>query len=131
VSATVTPFLMFEGRAEEALRFYVDLLPNSSIESIEKYRANEPGAEGSVKRAAAILAGIRYQFIDSPEKHAFGFTPAVSLFIDCDSKEQLEKFAAALGEGGQFMMPQANYGFSQWFCWLQDRWGISWQLNLP
>jgi predicted 3-demethylubiquinone-9 3-methyltransferase (glyoxalase superfamily) len=127
----ISTFFMFEGQAEEALRFYVGLLPNSSIESIERYGANQPGREGSVKRAAAVLAGTRYQFIDSPAKHAFGFTPAVSLFIDCDSKEQLEKFASALGEGGSYLMPQANYGFSQWFCWLQDRWGISWQLNLP
>jgi predicted 3-demethylubiquinone-9 3-methyltransferase (glyoxalase superfamily) len=127
----ISTFFMFEGQAEEALRFYVGLLPNSSIESIETYGANEPGREGSVKRAAAILAGTRYQFIDSPVKHAFGFTPAISLFIDCDSKDQLEKFSSALIEGGHYLMGPANYGFSQWFCWLQDRWGISWQLNLP
>ena len=64
-------------------------------------------------------------------KHAFGFTPAISLFVDCDSKEQLEKFAGALVEGGHYLMGPANYGFSQWFCWLQDKWGVSWQFNLP
>jgi predicted 3-demethylubiquinone-9 3-methyltransferase (glyoxalase superfamily) len=127
----ITTFFMFAGQAEEALRFYVNLLPNSSIESLDKYGANEPGAEGSVKGAIIVLAGTRYRFFDSPVKHAFGFTPAISLFIDCDSKQQLEQFAGALIEGGHHLMEPANYGFSQWFCWLQDRWGISWQFNLP
>ena len=127
----ITTFLMFDGRAEEALRFYVNLLPDSSIESLEKYGANEQGAEGSVKGAIVVLAGVRYRFFDSPVKHAFGFTAAISLFVDCDSKQQLEKFAGALSEGGHYLMGPANHGFSQWFCWLQDRWGVSWQFNLP
>jgi len=127
----ITTFLMFSGQAEEALRFYVNLLPDSSIESLDKYGANEQGAEGSVKGAIVVLAGTRYRFFDSPVKHAFGFTPAISLFVDCDSKQQLEKFAGALIEGGHYLMGPENYGFSQWFCWLQDRWGISWQFNLP
>jgi predicted 3-demethylubiquinone-9 3-methyltransferase (glyoxalase superfamily) len=127
----ISTFFMFAGQAEEALRFYVNLLPGSSIESLDKYAANEPGAEGSVKSATVVLAGTRCRFFDSPVKHAFGFTPAISLFVDCDSKEQLEKFAGALIDGGQYLMGPANYGFSQWFCWLQDRWGISWQFNLP
>jgi predicted 3-demethylubiquinone-9 3-methyltransferase (glyoxalase superfamily) len=127
----IATFFMFPGKAEEALQFYVNLLPNSSVEFIDKYGANEQGAEGSVKRATVILAGTRCMFFDSPVKHAFGFTPAISMFIDCDSKEQLEKFANALIEGGHYLMGPANYGFSQWFCWLQDRWGISWQFNLP
>jgi predicted 3-demethylubiquinone-9 3-methyltransferase (glyoxalase superfamily) len=127
----IATFFMFAGQAEEALRFYVNLLPNSSIESLDKYGANEQGAEGTVKSAVVLIAGARYRFFDSPVKHAFGFTPAISLFVDCDSKEQIEKFAGALVEGGHYLMGPANYGFSQWFCWLQDRWGISWQLNFP
>ena len=127
----IKTFFMFDGKAEAALRFYVDLIPGSSIESLEHYGANEQGAEGTVKGAIIVLAGTRYRFFDSPVKHAFGFTPAISLFVDCDSKEQLEKLAGALVDGGHYFMGPANYGFSQWFCWLQDRWGISWQLNLP
>lgn len=127
----IATFLMFSGQAEEALRCYVATLPGSSVESIERYGAGEPGPEGTVKRATVILAGTRAMFIDSPVKHAFGFTPAISLFIDCDSREQLDSIAATLGEGGQFLMPPGDHGFSRWFCWLQDRWGVSWQLNLP
>ena len=127
----VTTFLMFAGEAEAAMRCYTSLLPDSRIESLERYAAGEDGPEGTIKRSAVVLAGTRYMFFDSPVKHAFGFTPAISLFVDCDGKEQLESIAAKLGEGGSFLMPAANYGFSRWFCWLQDRWGVSWQLNLP
>jgi predicted 3-demethylubiquinone-9 3-methyltransferase (glyoxalase superfamily) len=127
----VNTFLMFSGKAQEALRCYVSLIPNSAIESLELYGPGQAGKEGSVRRASALLAGSRFLFIDSPAPHDFGFTPAISLFADFDSKEHLESVASVLGTGGVMLMPPANYGFSQWFCWLQDKWGVSWQLNLP
>jgi predicted 3-demethylubiquinone-9 3-methyltransferase (glyoxalase superfamily) len=127
----VTTFLMFTGEAEAAIRRYVEVLPDSRIDSIERYTAGEHGAEGTIKRASVVLAGTRYMVFDSPIKHAFSFTPSISLFVDCDSREQHDTLAAALGEGGSVLMRADNYGFSQWFCWLQDRWGVSWQLNLP
>jgi predicted 3-demethylubiquinone-9 3-methyltransferase (glyoxalase superfamily) len=127
----VTTFLMFEGHAEEAMRFYVSLLPRSSIVSIQRYGADEPGPEGTVKHALFELAGCRYACIDSPAKHEFTFTPSVSLFVDADSREQLDDLVGKLSEGGKFLMPAGDYGFSQWFAWVQDRFGVSWQLNLP
>ena len=69
--------------------------------------------------------------IDSPVPHAFTFTPAFSFFVDVPSEAELRRLAAALGEGGGIMMPLANYGFSRLFTWLNDRYGVSWQLNWP
>jgi predicted 3-demethylubiquinone-9 3-methyltransferase (glyoxalase superfamily) len=69
--------------------------------------------------------------IDSPVKHQFTFTPSFSFFVDCASEDDLRRLAAALGEGGPVLMALANYGFSRLFTWVNDRFGVSWQLNLP
>jgi predicted 3-demethylubiquinone-9 3-methyltransferase (glyoxalase superfamily) len=70
-------------------------------------------------------------FIDSPAKHAFTFTPSFSFFVETESEDELRRLAAALGEGGSVMMPLGDYGFSRLFTWVSDRFGVSWQLNLP
>lgn len=128
---TIRPFLMFEGKAEEAMNLYVSLFPGSRIDSLNKYGAGEQGAEGTVQLATFTLAGQTVMCIDSPAKHAFTFTPSFSFFVDVTSGEELERLAAILGEGGGVLMPLDNYGFSQRFTWFNDRFGVSWQLNLP
>jgi predicted 3-demethylubiquinone-9 3-methyltransferase (glyoxalase superfamily) len=125
----VTPFLMFEGSAEEAMNLYVTLFPNSAVKQIARYGPGEQGAEGSVKRADFTLAGRDVICIDSPIKHAFTFTPSLSLFVECQSEAELDAAFARLSAGGAVMMPPANYGFSDKFAWLNDRFGVSWQLN--
>jgi predicted 3-demethylubiquinone-9 3-methyltransferase (glyoxalase superfamily) len=127
----ITPFLMFTGAAFEAMNFYISLFPGSRIVSIERYGADQPGREGSVKRALFELHATRFYCIDSPAEHAFTFTPSLSIFVDCDSRQQLDDAFAALSAGGQVLMPPASYGFSTWFAWTADRFGVSWQLNLP
>ncbi len=127
----IRPFLMFEGAAEEAMNLYVSLFPGSRIDSIVKYGPGEPGPEGTVQLATFTLVGQTVMCIDSPAKHAFAFTPSFSFFVDLETGEELERLAAILGEGGAVMMPLDNYGFSQRFTWLSDRFGVSWQLNLP
>ncbi len=127
---SVRPFLMFQGNAcEEAITFYTSVLPESRILDIKRYGPGEMGAEGSVYRATFELAGQLVDCIDSPVKHAFEFTPSFSFFVECATAEELDRLAAALGEGGAFLMPVDNYGFSQRFCWVNDRFGVSWQLN--
>jgi predicted 3-demethylubiquinone-9 3-methyltransferase (glyoxalase superfamily) len=127
---TVTPFLMFTGQAEEAMRFYTSLLPDAGIVSIDRYGADGPGAEGTVRRASFRIADQTLMCIDSPAQHTFSFTPSFSLFVECASEEELDRMFAALLEGGQALMPLGNYGFSRKFGWLNDRFGVSWQLNL-
>jgi predicted 3-demethylubiquinone-9 3-methyltransferase (glyoxalase superfamily) len=69
--------------------------------------------------------------MDSPVKHAFTFTPSMSLFVACNSESELRRLADALLEDGEVLMPLDNYGISKLFVWLNDRFGVSWQLNLP
>ena len=66
-----------------------------------------------------------------PGEACFTFTPSISLFVECESDAEIERLAGALGEGGQFMMPLGDYGFSRRFAWVSDRFGVSWQINLP
>ena len=81
-------------------------------------------------RATFSIAGQSVMCIDSPMKHAFTFTPAFSFFIECSSADELGRLLAALSEGGGVLMPRGNYGFSREFAWVNDRFGVSWQLNL-
>lgn len=131
MATSVRPFLMFEGRANEAIAFYVGLIPDSDIVDIARYGAGEPGPEGTVKFAVVRLAGQQVLFSDSFVSHGFSFTPSLSLFVDCESEADLERIFAALSEGGGVLMPLGNYGFSRRFGWVNDRFGVSWQLNLP
>ncbi len=121
---------MFNGQAEEAMSFYVSLFDGSRIERIERYGAGEAGPAGTVKRAHVDLCGHRVMCFDSPIKHNFTFTPAVSLFVECQDEAELDAVFARLAEGGQVLMPLDNYGFSKKFGWTNDRFGVSWQLNL-
>ncbi|HEV2506330.1 MAG TPA: VOC family protein [Mesorhizobium sp.] len=129
--ATAAPFLMFQGRAEEALTFYCKTIPGSRIVEVDRYGAGQPGPEGSIKLARAEIAGLEVLASDSYVKHAFTFTPSVSLFVICTSEEEQAQIVEALGEGGGMLMPLDNYGFSRRFAWLNDRFGVSWQINLP
>lgn len=123
--------LMFTGAAEDAMNLYVSLFPGSKIVSIDRYGKGEPGKEGSVKYAEFELAGTPFACIDSPIQHAFSFTPSMSIRVDLDDRAQFDAVCDQLTVGGQVLMPPANYTFSQWFAWVQDRFGVSWQLNLP
>ena len=125
----VATHLMFAGDAEQAMTLYVSLFSDSAITQIERYGPGEMGAEGSVKRADHI-AGREFLCIDSPVKHAFTFTPSMSVFVECESEVELEAAFARLADGGGVLMPLGNYGFSTRFGWLTDRFGVSWQLNL-
>ncbi|MBW5484780.1 VOC family protein [Streptomyces bambusae] len=127
----ITTFLMFEGKAEEAMTFYLTLFDDAEVIDITRYGPEGPGAEDTVQHATFSLAGQRFMCIDSYVQHAFGFTPALSLFVQCDSEAELMRLYEALGEQGQELMPVGDYGFSPKFAWVNDRFGVSWQLNLP
>ncbi len=126
----VTPFLMFEGSAEEAMRFYVGVFHGSEVKRIERYGPGEQGAEGSLKRADFTVAGQDLICFNSPAKHAFTFTPSISFFVECETEAELDSAFERLSSGGAVLMPPDNYGFSRKFAWVSDRYGVSWQLNL-
>lgn len=128
----VTPFLMFQdGKAEEAMNFYTSLIEDSGITSITRYKANEAGPEGTVVRALFNLKGQEFMCIDSHVTHVFTFTPSFSIFITCDTESEIDTLYEKLMAEGQALMPLGDYGFSQKFGWLNDRFGVSWQLDLP
>ena len=126
----ITTFLMFEGNAEEAMNLYISLFSNLEIKSISHYGENEGGAAGAVRHALFALNGQEFMCIDSVVKHGFSFTPAMSLFVSLDAESELDKVYAALADGGQILMPLAAYPFSKKYCWVNDKYGVSWQLSL-
>jgi predicted 3-demethylubiquinone-9 3-methyltransferase (glyoxalase superfamily) len=130
LATRVDPFLMFEGRAEEAMTFYVSLFPNSRVVELTRYGTDGPGAEGTIVSAIFEINGQRVMCSDSPIKHNFTFTPSASLFVSCENEVEFVRLAKALSENGQTLMPPDDYGFSKRFAWVNDRFGVSWQLNL-
>lgn len=131
MAPVIAPFLMFEGTAEEAMQFYVSLFDDSGVVSVERWGAHDVGAEGKIKKAQFTLCGRSFYCSDSPIEHAFTFTPSLSLFVDLDSETNLERAFSQLVDGGKVLMPLDDYGFSRKFGWVNDRYGVSWQLNLP
>ena len=126
----IAPFLMFEGKAEEAMLFYLSLFPDSEIKSISRYGENEAGPEGSVQHALFSLNGQLLMCIDSFVKHGFTFTPAMSLQVTCSGESAIDALFAKLSEGGQTLIPLDAYPFSKRYAWVNDRYGVSWQLML-
>jgi predicted 3-demethylubiquinone-9 3-methyltransferase (glyoxalase superfamily) len=128
-------FLMFNGRAEEAMNLYTSVFNGSEILSITRYGASEVGAgeasaEGTVQHATFTLNGQEFMCIDSNASHAFTFTPSISIYVRCDTEEEMDVAFAKLSQDGQVLMPLDRYPFSAKFGWVSDRFGVSWQLNL-
>jgi predicted 3-demethylubiquinone-9 3-methyltransferase (glyoxalase superfamily) len=127
---SITTFLMFEGRAKEAMDLYMSLFPNSKIVQMSTYGPEGPGKEGSVIHAIFTINGQPVMASDSPVTHAFTFTPSTSFFVQCEDAAEFERLFPALSAEGLVLMPPDNYGFSQRFAWCNDRFGVSWQLNV-
>jgi len=127
----ITPFLMFQGKAEEAMNYYTSIIEDSEITSISRYGANQAGEEGSVFQATFTLKGREYMCIDSNVKHGFTFTPSFSLYITVETEEEIDRLFKQLSEEGAVLMPLADYSFSRKFGWVVDKFGVAWQINLP
>lgn len=128
----VMPFLMFQGgKAEEAMNYYTSIIKDSEITSIVRYGAHESGDEGTVMQATFSLKDQTFMCIDSNVPHQFDFTPSFSIYVNCDTEDEIDELYQQLIEGGQALMPLGDYGFSKKFGWVNDKFGISWQLNLP
>lgn len=124
MAQTITTFLLFEGQAQEAINLYTSIFEDSKIGEVTRYD------NGQIERASFTLAGAEYMCIDSPIAHEFGFTPAVSLFVQLDDEEQFDRIFGALSEGGKILMEPGDYGFSRKYGWCNDRFGVSWQVNV-
>ena len=128
-----TTFLMFvgqqHGKAEEAMRFYMSLFKNSSILGLERHDPGEGGSEGMVKLALFTLDGQEYMASDGGLAHDFTFTPAMSIFVQCETEDEIDRLFEELSNGGSVLMELDRYPFSEKFGWVADRFGVSWQLN--
>ncbi len=123
---------MFQGGvASAALDFYRSLFPDARVDATERYGADGPGPEGTIKLARFTIGGQSVLCSDSFVRHAFDFTPSFSFFVDVESEERVPELAERLKDGGAELMPVGNYGFSRLFAWVNDRFGVSWQINCP
>ncbi|HEX9464471.1 MAG TPA: VOC family protein [Alphaproteobacteria bacterium] len=112
----ITPFLWFDGKAEEAMNFYVSIFKNSKVLAISRYGDAGPGPKGTVMTAAFELDGQKFVALNGGPQ--FTFTPAVSFVVDCETQAEVDHFWEKLSAGGK-----PNH------CgWLTDRYGVSWQV---
>ncbi|MFM9271079.1 VOC family protein [Halomonas elongata] len=113
----ITPFLWFDGQAEEAARFYVSVFPDSRIERVVRAPTDTPSVSvGEVLLVEFTLDGLRYVGMNGGP--GVPFNEAVSLHIDCADQTEVDHYWGALSEGGHTIQ-----------CgWLQDRWGLRWQV---
>ncbi|MCZ4271386.1 VOC family protein [Maritalea porphyrae] len=127
--SAVTPFVMFNGQAEEAINFYLSVFKGSRLESIVRYGVDGMGAEGSVMHSTLFIAGQKMIFIDSAITHKFAFSPSQSFFVNCESIAEVDEYHKALSAHGKVLMPLDSYEFSARYTWVIDRFGLSWQLG--
>ncbi|ASJ57600.1 hypothetical protein BP422_18845 [Brevibacillus formosus] len=116
---------MFHGQAEEAMKFYTSIFDRSEIKQIMHHE------NGQVLHATFTLKDQTFMCIDNTNGDYHAFTPAISLFVDCDTEEEVDRVFGQLSSDGQVLMPLGQYPFSEKFGWVQDRYGLSWQINLP
>ena len=112
----ITPFLWFDGRAEEAMLFYTSIFKDSKAEEKRNYGEVGPNEKGSVMSVTFELAGQRFIALNGPPM--FQFTPAISFFVDCQTQAEVDDLWEKLSAGGE----KKRCG------WLQDKFGISWQI---
>lgn len=108
----IVPFLWFDGKAEEAMQFYVSIFPDSKVGSV-----NRAGPNGPVFSVSFQLAGQEFQALNGGPMYSF--TPAISLFIKCETQAEVDALWARLTAGG---------GEEQPCGWLKDKFGVSWQV---
>lgn len=112
----ITPFLWFDGKAEEAMNFYTSIFADSKIESVTRYGEGGPGPKGAVMSGTFQLNGQTFMALNGGPQ--FTFSPAVSFFVNCETQEEIDELWEKLSEGGE----PGRCG------WLTDKFGLSWQI---
>jgi predicted 3-demethylubiquinone-9 3-methyltransferase (glyoxalase superfamily) len=112
----ITPFLWFDGKAEEAANHYVSIFKNSRIVSVHHYGEAGPGPKGTVMMVAFEIEGHAFTALNGGPQ--FNFTPAISFFVNCETQQEVDELWEKLPEGGKLLQ-----------CgWLTDKYGIAWQI---
>ena len=115
----ITPFLWFDGKAEEAINFYVSIFKNSKILSVARYGEAGPGPKGTVMTASFQLDGQEFVALNGGPQ--FKFTEAISFWVRCETQEEIDEMWEKLSAGGV----KSRCG------WLKDKYGLSWQVVPP
>jgi predicted 3-demethylubiquinone-9 3-methyltransferase (glyoxalase superfamily) len=112
----ITPFLWFNGNAEEAMNFYVSVFKNSKVLGVTRYGDAGPGAKGTVMTANFELNGQEFVALNGGPQ--FTFSPAVSFVAHCESQQEVDELWGKLSESGREDM-----------CgWVTDKYGLTWQV---
>lgn len=128
----IVPNLWFDKNAGEAVKFYTSLFPGSGVNSETRY--SEAGKEihgqqpGSVMMMDFHLSGYRLTALNGGTH--FKFNPSISLFVLSKSETEIGKLWEELQDGGKVLMPLDSYEWSEKYAWVQDRFGLNWQLML-
>ncbi len=112
----ITPFLWFDGKAEEAMNFYVSVFKNSKVVRVTRYGEGGPGPKGTVMSAIFHLEGQEFFALNGGPQ--FKFTPAISFFVNCETQQEVDDLWEKLSAGGE----KSQCG------WLKDKYGLSWQI---
>ena len=112
----IVPFLWFDGQADEAVNFYTSIFKNATITSVTRYGDAGPGPKGSIMSATFELDGQEFYALNGGPM--FKFSPAISFFVKCESQEEVDYYWSKLAAGGQ----------TNQCGWLQDKFGVSWQV---
>ncbi len=112
----ITTFLWFDNQAEEAVNFYVSVFKNSKINTVSHYGESGPGPTGSVLVISFELDGQEFMALNGGP--IFKFTEAVSLYVNCETQEEVDDLWNKLSAGGS----------NQQCGWLKDKYGLSWQI---
>src|SRR2546423_12357059 len=112
----ITPFLWFDGKAEEAMNFYVSVFKNSKVGSVSRCGEGGPGPKGTIMSATFQLEGQEFFALNGGPQ--FTFTPAISFFVNCETQQEVDELWEKLSEGGK----KERCG------WLKDKYGLSWQI---
>lgn len=128
----IIPFLWFDNQAEEAVSFYTSIFKDSAVGVIDRY--NAASAEISNMPQDSVMAVefeiLGQQFVALNGGPAFQFTPSISFFVHCQTKTEVEELWNQLSHNGTVLMPLDTYPFSEKYGWIQDKYGVSWQLIL-
>lgn len=112
----ITPFLWFNNNAEEAMNHYTSIFKNSKIVSVSRYGDAGPGPKGTVMTGTFEIEGQQFYVLNGGPH--FKFTEAISLFVNCETQDEVDELWTKLSEGGE----ESRCG------WLKDKFGLSWQI---
>jgi predicted 3-demethylubiquinone-9 3-methyltransferase (glyoxalase superfamily) len=116
IKQKIMPFLWFNNQAEEAAKFYMSIFPRSKIAEIMRYGDAGPGPKGDVMAVTFQLEGQEFMALNGDTE--FQFTPAISLFVNCDTQKEVDTLWKKLSAGGKTIQ-----------CgWLTDKFGVTWQI---